>query len=265
MIKSDLDMLSHWLQSPVHTQNVREICRGQLYSLQYIVFGDPRGKQAWDRLNLQECLQKVYARLSGSTAQTLKVYMIPSVYPETRHFPNSPILTRKHFNSGMCVHDATQRTVYVYRNHAIRKVFVHELLHAFDMHPMRPSPELDLKTQLLITRLGEYHPWLKTFQSRTLFHEAVVEAFACKIAENYRCKDETNDFLRWGDRFHPRSNSHAFEYVLLKKYVTPLIRHEVPRHFSDAELCRLADAVLNQIQRHPKNSHERILHDKFGK
>jgi hypothetical protein len=156
------------------------------------------------------------------------VYFTPSLLPRPKKFPERSTMGLTDINSGMC-HTAspTLKRIYVFRDQEMRKVFIHEVLHA-----LHDGPGIDVPVDHLVTRLAIHHPWISRLQPRIAFAEAIVEAAACAIETMLRTAETGSDatdaemehsrrlcltFFRWGDAHSaPRCTSHALEYILLK-------------------------------------------------
>lgn len=190
----------------------------------------------------------------------IDVYLYPLIKGPKQFPDNSPVLTRKHINSGMCATiSPNSKKIYIFRDDECRKVFFHEMIHALDV--LQNTDDFPLSYQQLsklLTRTFKKHPWLTDFQSNLLVREATTEALACALEAKYRqmrscdiskelqhSKHVVQLFLDWGSQQAQQTQqpngdvTHAIEYFLLKDSIYGWALKKFDMLPSDESLCPL--------------------------
>lgn len=234
-----MEDLYHWLRSgcePGHfhlvsrlvSLGVRTISK---FNLKVVAYCDALFLKSDIAENWHRYVEFTVEFCNCTQIRLLKIYFVPSCMPMSKYFPKHAKLNYCHINSGMCTTiSPNEKAVYIFRNQEMSKVLFHELLHAFQAHDTGVSQQLSKRIDDLMNALTVKHTWIKLFQSRILFFEAIVEAIAC-ILEHKRINSDVDGeilhsrrlcdiFLRWGysrkNKFNERSCTHAIEYIVFK-------------------------------------------------
>jgi hypothetical protein len=264
-----LQELYDWLSLNDTSLTTNRIVSSEFENVSYDVFADGVGATAWAQYDMARCLQDVIKLLHSKNTLRyhMYIYLVPTVLNYPKRFPDTGHIGRLDINSGMCSGYPPRpginfRTVYVFRNHEIRKVFIHEILHALDYHPHGTSAGLKKVVTNIVQSIAKKHPWIAKLQKSIAFNEAVVESLACDMetehglrnrqAEHAHARKLARRFLAWGDKHankathgpqallpYPSSDTHPIEYIVLRSMLIP--------HVHKLRLGRLTNAAILDI------------------
>ena len=162
--------------------------------------------------------------------------------PRSR-LPKNKHLDTKHVNSGLCVSfNNSPPLIFIYRRQEICKVIVHELLHAYHIHPFSYPKEIDT---ILIKK---YNIELRNKESLNVF-EAYVECMAIILNsllfdEMFKTKNTLEKEIAHQiytvnqlNKYKPYSQStNVFAYVYLKTYLLCHI-DSILKNMEDTHYC----------------------------
>jgi hypothetical protein len=239
MQQQALSELFGWLHLPGASARslaarTRHVWTVRIAPITLVVFADPVGRTALGQQDIVRCARAVLRVSSVTRSATIVVFLVPSLLNYSKRLPrDTGLIQRTDINSGLCIsRPAGGATIYIYRNQEIRKVLLHELLHAVGVHASsESSPDLTRYKTSILERMSAKRAWIRDLQPQVLLYEAVVEAIACVLEAGFRNLDAPSDIahsrnlcallLRWGDAQAARdrvstNTTHAIEYILLK-------------------------------------------------
>lgn len=266
--------LYDWLSetSKVHRPRTKHVVAFQHGNIHFTVRADVIGRTAWQQLQLRKCTQRIVDFVERRTTHhdrrvrtTIDVYLCPGIYNKPKTFPRARILDKQHINSGMCTtYNDSKKSIYVFRNSEIRKVYIHEMLHALGVHPMTTDPVLARCQDLLLTHLTNKYPYLRGFQTNITFSEAIVEALACSLEHTFN-SNTWEDELKHSHALAARlrawiqlrlasggatCTSHALEYLVFKHELMRW-RHEwlpgVTFPLDTRQMCNMVNIVYAHV------------------